>query len=455
MRFIGDRHFYKRVLTLLLPILVQTGITNFVSMLDNLMIGRTGTAQIAGVAVSNQLLFVLNLCVFGMVSGAGILGAQYFGRGDKENFQNILRFKLAAVVLLAACGTALFLGAGEFLIGRFVNEDDPEVRAAAIGFARTYLFINLIGLLPYCFSQAFASSLRETGKSVMPMVAGLCAVVVNLSLNYVLIFGKLGMPKLGVKGAAIATVISRFAEFGVIAVSLLARRRQHPFIMGTLRTLRVPLPLVKLILTKSLPLVFNETMWALGMTVVARQYSLRGLDVVTAYNIDNTVFNLFFVTFAALGSAGGIIVGQRLGAGDMDGALTDSYRLLGLTVLLGILIGAAFAALSGAIPELYNIEPEVRTLAARLMLICALTIPLEAIVNELYFILRSGGKMSVTIIFDSGFTWVILVPVVAIFVRFTGLSVPLIYLIDRLLTLLKTVLGAVIFRRGKWMRQIG
>ncbi|MBP5730859.1 MAG: MATE family efflux transporter, partial [Clostridia bacterium] len=397
MKYIGDRQFYKRVLALLIPILVQTGITNFVNMLDNLMIGSTGSSEIAGVAVGNQLLFVLNLCVFGMVSGAGILGAQYFGKKDREGFQNILRFKLIAVVLLTAAATALFLGAGEFLVSRFINEEDPEVRAAAIGYARTYLFINLIGLLPYCFSQAFASSLRETGKSVMPMVAGLCAVAVNLSLNYILIFGKFGAPKLGVKGAAIATVVSRFAEFAVIAVSLLARRRQHPYIMGTLRTLRVPGQLVKLILTKSLPLVFNETMWALGMTVVARQYSLRGLATVTAYNIENTVFNLFFVTFAALGSAGGIIVGQHLGAGDMDGAKSDSYRLLGLTVVLGILVSAAFTALSGVIPKLYNIEPEVRTLAARLMLICALTMTIEAIVNELYFILRSGGKMSVTI----------------------------------------------------------
>ncbi|MBO5076443.1 MAG: MATE family efflux transporter [Clostridia bacterium] len=454
MKYIGDRQFYKRVLALLIPILVQTGITNFVNMLDNLMIGRTGSSEIAGVAVGNQLLFVLNLCVFGMVSGAGILGAQYFGKKDREGFQNILRFKLIAVVLLTAGATALFLGAGEFLVSRFINEEDPEVRAAAIGYARTYLFINLIGLLPYCFSQAFASSLRETGKSVMPMVAGLCAVAVNLSLNYILIFGKFGAPKLGVKGAAIATVVSRFAEFAVIAISLLARRRQHPYIMGTLRTLRVPGQLVKLILTKSLPLVFNETMWALGMTVVARQYSLRGLATVTAYNIENTVFNLFFVTFAALGSAGGIIVGQHLGAGDMDGAKSDSYRLLGLTVVLGILVSAAFTALSGVIPKLYNIEPEVRTLAARLMLICALTMTIEAIVNELYFILRSGGKMSVTIIFDSGFTWAVLVPTVAILVRFTPLAVPLIYLVDRLLTIIKTVLGAVIFRRGKWMRQL-
>ena len=454
MKYIGDRQFYKRVLALLIPILVQTGITNFVNMLDNLMIGRTGSSEIAGVAVGNQLLFVLNLCVFGMVSGAGILGAQYFGKKDREGFHNILRFKLVAVVLLTAGATALFLGAGEFLVSRFINEEDPEIRAAAIGYARTYLLINLIGLLPYCFSQAFASSLRETGKSVMPMVAGLCAVVVNLSLNYILIFGKFGAPKLGVKGAAIATVVSRFAEFAVIAISLLARRRQHPYIMGTLRTLRVPGQLVKLILTKSLPLVFNETMWALGMTVVARQYSLRGLATVTAYNIENTVFNLFFVTFAALGSAGGIIVGQHLGAGDMDGAKADSYRLLGLTVVLGILVSAAFAALSGVIPKLYNIEPEVRALAARLMLICALTMTIEAIVNELYFILRSGGKMSVTIIFDSGFTWAVLVPTVAILVRATPLAVPLIYLIDRLLTLLKTVLGAVIFRRGRWMRQL-
>ena len=442
------------MLALLVPILIQTGITNFVSMLDNLMIGRTGTAQIAGVAVANQILFVFMLCIFGLVSGAGVIGAQYYGRGDFDGFRNILRFKLTAVTVLTAAACVLFLTAGDFLIMRFIHEDDPSVRQAALEYAGTYLRISLVGLVPYGLSQALASTLRETGRSVLPMIAGLCAVAVNLFLNFLLISGRLGAPALGVAGAAIATVASRYVELGIIAVCVAAGRKRYPFMRGALKTLRVPGALVREILIRSLPLVFNETMWALGMTVIARLYSLRGLDVVTAYNIETTFFNLFFVAFQSAGSAAGILVGQRLGAGEMEEAKDDARKMIAFSFALSIVIGAAFAALSGVIPGLYNVGDDVRSLASSLMLICAVTLPLEAVVNELYFIIRSGGRVAITIIFDSGISWVVLVPAVSLLVRFSPLSVPWIFFVDRALSLVKMIIGIIMFRHGKWRRRI-
>ena len=216
-RYIGDRAFYRRVMVVVLPIIIQNAITNFVSLLDNIMVGQVGTLQMSGVSIVNQLLFVFNLCIFGAASGAGIFTAQFFGSKDIQGVRYTFRFKLISCLLLTVVGCGVFLLAGDFLIGLYLQgEGDPADAAAALECGRRYLKVMLVGLLPFALSNAYSSTLRETGQTVVPMAAGVTAVFVNLFFNYILIFGKLGAPALGVEGAAWATVISRFVELGVV-----------------------------------------------------------------------------------------------------------------------------------------------------------------------------------------------------------------------------------------------
>ena len=223
-RYIGDRAFYKMALTVALPMMIQNAVTNFVSLLDNIMVGRVGTLQMTGVSVVNQLLFVYNLCIFGAVAGAGIFTAQFYGQRDDEGIRQTFRFKIMICAVIGAAGIALLLLRGEALISLYLNgEATAAERADALRYGREYLAVMLIGLVPFTFNNAYASSMRETGQTVVPMVSGLVAVAVNMSLNYVLIFGKLGMPVLGVKGAAIATVISRYTELAVNAAQQQSR----------------------------------------------------------------------------------------------------------------------------------------------------------------------------------------------------------------------------------------
>ena len=194
-KLVGNRAFYKRVISLTIPIMIQQGITNFVNMLDNIMVGRVGQAESTGVAVSNQLMFVFNLCIFGAISGAGIFGAQYFGKKDLEGVKQTFRFKIIFCTLLAVLGIALLYFKSDDLIMLYLNADDnPALAAKAFSFAQSYLYIMLIGLIPYTIAQCYGTTLRETGESKVPMIAGVMAVMVNLSLNYVLIYGKLGAP---------------------------------------------------------------------------------------------------------------------------------------------------------------------------------------------------------------------------------------------------------------------
>ncbi|MBR4881087.1 MAG: polysaccharide biosynthesis C-terminal domain-containing protein, partial [Clostridia bacterium] len=280
--------------------MIQNGIMQLVNMLDNIMVGRLGTAEMSGVSVANQLIFVFNLCIFGAVSGAGIFGAQYAGKKDDEGLRHTFRFKIMLCGIISLLCIGVFAVFGDVLVKAYLSgEGSPEQAEATLGFARQYLNVMLIGLLPAAIVQAYASTLRETGETKAPMYAGVLAVLVNLFLNYMLIFGKLGMPRLGVAGAAIATVISRFVELLFIAWWTSRNSERNRFIVGAFKSAFVPASLIMQIVQRGVPLMLNETLWALGMAVLNQRYSVRGLDVVAANNIASTFFNVFSVAFLA------------------------------------------------------------------------------------------------------------------------------------------------------------
>ena len=454
-QYIGDRAFYRRVLALALPIMVQNGITNFVSMLDNVMVGQVGTVQMTGVAVANQLVFVFNLCIFGAVSGAGIFGAQYFGCGDQQGVRHTFRFKLMICVALTVLCGAVFLLWGDPLIGAYLRgEGNAADAAASLSYARNYLRVMLVGLIPYAIVQCYSSTLRESGQTVLPMVAGLVAVGVNLCFNYVLIFGKMGAPRLGVLGAAVATVISRFAELGIVAVWTRTHADRNPFILGAFRSLYVPAKLMQQIALKGLPLMLNETFWAAGMAMLNQCYSVRGLDVVAANNISATFFNVFSVAFLSVGTSIGIILGQLLGAGKAEEARESSRKLIAFSVFISVLVAVVYAVCAEFIPHIYNTEPDIRRTATRLMQISALAFPLDAFANASYFTLRSGGKIMVTILFDSCFVWAVQVPAALLLSRLTPLPILPLYAVCQLLSIVKCVLGYWLVKKGVWIRKI-
>ena len=448
--YIGNKAFYRMALTIALPMMIQNAVTNFVSLLDNIMVGRVGTLQMTGVSVVNQLLFVYNLCVFGAVAGAGIFTAQFYGQKDDEGIRQTFRFKIFICALIAAIGISLLLIKGDSLIGLYLRgEATAAERTAALGYGRDYLAIMLIGLIPFTFNNAYASSMRETGQTVVPMVGGLVAVAVNMSLNYVLIFGKLGMPVLGVKGAAIATVLSRYAELAVNAVWLHSHGKRYPYIRTVYRSARIALPLLKKIAVKGMAL------WSASVAVLNQCYSTRGLTVVAANNIASTLWNLFSVCFISLGSATGIIIGQMLGAGKPADEVRDCDRkLIAFSVTSCAVFGIAMAAVSGVFPLIYKTDNSVRSLETAFICINAVIMPFNAYANAAYFTLRSGGKTLSTLLFDSCFVWVVSVPVAYTLSRFTGIAILPLYAVCQSAEILKCVIGYIMLRRGSWIKNI-
>ena len=455
-RLNGGLGYYSRILSIAIPIIIQNGITNFVNLLDNIMVGQVGTIPMSGVSIVNGVLFVFNLCVFGASSGAGIFTAQFHGSKDDEGVRNTFRFKILVCLVISLIGTLIFAFGGRLLIGLYLTGDgDAAMAAGAMEYGLKYLRIMIIGFLPFALSNAYSSTLRETGVTIVPMAAGITAVFVNLILNYVLIFGHFGAPALGVEGAAIATVASRFVELAIVAVWTHTHPDRHSYIRGAFRSFRIPGKLLKNIVIKGMPLLINEFLWASGMAIQNQCYSTCGLDVVPALNISRTLFEVGSVVFLSLGNSVGIIMGQMLGANlARDEIRMHNRKLMTFATVVGGSFGILMIAFSHLFPQLYNTTDEVRLLAARLICICGFMMPFNSYTNASYFTLRSGGQTLVTFLFDSCFVWTVCVPLAFILSRFTDMGILPLYFIIQATDWVKCALGAYMIKQGKWIQNL-
>ena len=450
--YIGTKEYYKRIFVIMLPILLQNMVTNFVSLLDNIMVGQVGTEQMSGVAIANQLIFVYILFIFGGLSGAGIFTAQFVGKGDEDGIRQTVRMKL----LIAISGSVLFLlifwFLGPDLVRAFLHEGNEGLDLnSTFGYSIEYLHIMMLQMIPFGIAQMYSSTLREAGQTVVPMRASLIAVGVNLAGNYILIFGKLGAPQLGIAGAAVATVISRFVECAILIVYSHGRADKYPFFRGLYLSLKIETHLAAEMVKKGTPLLVNEVLWSAGMAVINQCYSVRGLEVVSATNISSTIGNLFFCLTMAVGSTITIVIGQRLGAGYLEEAKTDFKKIALLAVVMCIGVGAVMIAVAPLLAGIYNTTDNVKLMAAHFLMVTGCFMPVSAYTNACYFTLRSGGKTIITFIFDSAFTWVCSISAAFCLTRFTGLEILTVYIIVNSLDILKCVIGFFMIRSGKWV----
>ncbi len=455
-KLIGDRPFYRRVAAVAVPIIVQNGITTFVSLLDNVMVGRVGTLQMSGVSVVNQILLIFMLSVWGINAGAGIFTAQFRGSCDNDGVRYTLRYKLLACALISLAFIGAMFPAAKPLIGLFLQgEGSPEDARAIMDFGLQYLDIMILGLIPFALCNAYAGTLRECDKGSVPMVGSMVAVGANLIFNYILIFGKLGVPAMGVKGAAWATVISRFVELGVVAGWAHLHTKILPCIKGLFRSVYIPGKLLGKMILKSTPLLFNEALYATGMGIISQCYSTCGLDVVSAVSIATTLNNLASVVTTAVGNTIGIIMGQMLGANRSREELrTANSRLLALAVAAGVVFGLFLVAISGLFPRCYNASGEIRAMATSLILIMAVVKPFLTFSSSCYYTVRAGGQIGITFLYDSGFMFAFTIPIAFCLSRFTDISILPLFFCCQLPDVCKCVLGFIMIKKERWMQRL-
>lgn len=450
-----EQTIYRRAIRLAVPMMIQNGITNMVGLIDNVMVGSLGTESMTAVSIVGQLIFVFNLGVFGGISGPGIYGAQYYGQRNEEGFRQTFRLKIWICSFCILAGIVAFLLAGQNMIRLYLHGESETIDAAlTLQLGWQYLLIMLFTLLPFSITQIYASSLRETGESVKPMVAGVISVMIDIVFNYLLIYGKFGFPKMGVRGAAIATVLARIVECVVVVTWAHLQREKHSFLLGIYRTILIPKRICTTMIKRGLPIFFNEFLWAGGMAVLTQCYSIRGLEIVPGLTISNAICNLLNVVFVALGSAVGILSGQTLGAGQYEKAKQNAFRLMWFTGGICVILTVILISVSGVFPKLYDTTKQVCQYGQWFIIITALFFPVQGFLNALYFTLRSGGKTVVTFLFDSVFTWIVTVPFAFLLCKYSSLSIFIVYAIVQSVDLIKLSVGYILIRRGIWISNI-
>lgn len=448
-KLIGSKGFYKMVLAICIPIVIQNGFTNLASLLDNIMIGQLGTLSMSGVSITNQLLQVFNVTIFGAMSGPGIFMAQFYGKKNKEGVENCFRIKLIIGLIITILAIFLFYTFGSQLISLYLN-DSPSDSLKTLNYGMNYLKVMLIGLIPFVITQVYSSSLRETGNTVLPMIASVVAVIVNFCINYILIFGRFGFPQLGVTGAAIGTVVSRVVEMSINIVG----GYRNTYLKEAMVLKKVPLSLTKEMLKRGLPLLCNEILWSISIALISQSYSTRGIIAVAAINITTTVTNFFMIVCYAMGNSISIVVGQQLGAGEIEKAKDYDLKMLFMNFVMCLAIGIVLFNVSSLIPQIYNTSLEVKALASQLLKIAACMLPIISIYYSSYFTMRAGGKTFLTFLFDSGYTFVFTFMSALLLTRLTSLPILTIYLLVQCVDIPKATLGLILVRKGIWVHNI-
>lgn len=439
-----------------IPIMLQNALTSIVGLLDNVMVGQLGTNDMTGVSVANNLLFVYLIVCFGSVSGAGIFSAQYFGKKDFKGMASAFRMKIYIFLVVTAISIGVFLFFGKDLISLYMYDTGDGIGdvGAASKAAWDYLSVMLLGIPFLGLSMCYSSTMRESGSTIPPMITGMISVLTDLVFNYFLIFGKCGFPELGVKGAAIATVMARVVDCSLNMIYTHIKRNRFEYIKYAYRTLKIPRELLKGILLKGLPLVVNEALWVVSITLGTQCFSTRGIKAIAALNINSSIANVFNIFFLAMGSAVSIIIGPLLGANKIKEAKEKTAKLVFSTFIISIFSASLMALCSGAFPNIYNTEPEVKALAIKIILIAACIMPFQGVCHSGYFALRSGGKTWLTFLFDSGLQWACYLPLAYFLSHYTDLSVLKIFAIASMSDVVKCFISILFLKKINWAQNI-
>ena len=442
-RYFGDKAFFKSTLLVAIPLMAQQLISNSVNLLDNLMIGQLGDNALASVATVNRYFIIAIFGMQGMIAASSVFLAQFYGSNDEEHMKQSFRFALISTSLIMILFIIIALMFPENIIRFFIN--DQEV----INMGAQYIKVAALSFIPTMITMAISGAMRSVGDSRKPLFAGMISMVTNVFFNYVLIYGHLGMPALGVVGAGIGTLIARIVELGIILYFLVDG--DYKFKTPFKDLFDISPTLSKAITLKALPLSLNEVLYASGMAVLMRFYGTRGADVISAYAIAVTVSDLFFTMNAGMSVATTILVSQPLGANKLDEAKENGYKLLGFSTILSVFFGFLLFLTSFIVPHLYDVSANSMYIAQNFLRIMSFLFWIYVLNTTSYFILRAGGDMKSTLIMDSGYMWTVNLVCVGIATHYTDVGILGLYLVGQLTDVVKLGFALKLVHKEEWV----
>lgn len=448
--YIGSREFYGNALKVMIPVAIQQMINSLFNMVDNLMVGSLDVQGLAmsAVNVANKPYTVFFGVFFGMTGAAGLMISQYYGANDRKTCQGLFSLQLALGLTASFVFFMLLKLLPRQIMGIFVTDE----RTIELGMR--YMSIICFSYLPVAISNTCIFSMRSLGMNRMPMLVSLGTMGVNAACNYVLIFGKLGLPAMGVEGAAYGTLIARMVEMGIYT-SLLVRG--HSYFRLEMRSfLRLPKQVVHSFALKAVPLISNEVLWTLGLNVYFWCYARLDEASLPAITIAEQCSMLAAVLSAGVASAVSVMIGTELGAGRFKEAKANCKKLITLDAMISLAAVIACCGLAFIMPYAFNLSPELRQTAAKVTIIMGVMCPFQFIYAFCFYCLRAGGDTRNAMLLDSGYLWVLPVPVAFLMGTFLPgrISMPHAVLIVQFLMYAKVVLALWVLRRGKWVRNI-
>ncbi len=452
-KWIGDKKFYKMTFAIILPIMIQQLLLSVAGYIDSLMIngyGGASTAAYDGVSAANRLVFVLNFVWLGVAATASIFIAQYFGAKNEKKVKESLQLSLIVSIIIGIISFFIIQFGGHAVVNAYIQGEERRQ------FGYDYLNYFKWGSVITAINLAFANAFRSIKRPKVALYASISGIVVNIFLNYCLIFGKLGFPEMAAGGAALATVISRVIETIVFIIVILVSKDIY-FNKKLFSKWYFSKNLIKEYIKKGIPVVLNEVLWSLGITLFALFYTYHNDFWYNAYAISQNITDLFFIIFSGLGSGSAVIIGASLGRSDFKQAKEDGNKLMGLAVMLGIVMGILMVITGPFIISMFKTSKETRNLIMGILIVTAIFLAIYSYNSVCFFILRAGGDSLRAFLLDQLPTYLIGLPIAIIFglnAKNWGISMVFIFSLSHLSDLSKVFLATHFVRKEQWLVNI-
>lgn len=445
---IKDKSFYKLLFSITLPIAAQNFITFTVSLADSLMLGKVGEIALSGANLANQLFFILMIVTFGVTSAAMVFASQYWGKDDVYSMKRVITIMLRLAAVISAGASLLAICIPETVMSWY--SDDPAVIEAGASYLRiigwAYPF--------YSITNAMASVLRSAHIVKISIVIYLSSLIVNVSLNWVFIFGNLGAPEMGIEGAALATAIARCTEFVILLIYLSFFEKKVHY---TVKDFFVPVKdYLGAFFKTGAPVVLNEAVWSIGTSILSMIIGHISTDFVTANSIANTIWQCVWVVVSGMGNATAVIIGNSVGMGEeKESILKKAKTIIALSAVIGTFSSIILLLIRGPVINFYEISAETKALTYDLIVSYAAILILQSMsVQYVVGIFRGGGDTKMAAVIDVVFLWSVAIPLGAFTGLVLGWAPPLVYLMLRSDELLKNIIGFFRLRSGKWIKDI-
>lgn len=436
----------KTLFSLIIPVVIQNFILSSVNLVDNLMVGQLGEVAISGIGSANSFYFIVT-CVFsGFVGGCIIYFSQHYGAKNIQIIKDIFKIMTLVMSLFGALVMFTVLFFAPNIIGLF--HSNQEVINSTVG----YLRIIALSYIPLALTFAFSNCLKSVKETKQPMYISIIAIAINVILNYFLIFGHFGFPKLGINGAAIATLIARLIE--TLLYFYVLKRSELEFKFNIKEIFIFDYSLFKTIVFKTLPLIFNEFLFSFGLSWVFRLYASKGIISSSAKAIHNTIFGTLFFIVAGFSVATTVMVGHCLGQNKLNQAKEDASYLLRFSFSCGIVIGLISYLITPLILNLFNVSHASKEYALFFLNFAAFCFWIYMVTTELFFIIRTGGDTKSILILDGIFMWVINIPILSYVVYFTNFGIKEIFLLEQFICFVKLLVAYYLYHKRKWLKNI-